>query len=85
MFYYKKKRGNHAEDDIEESEESEETELDFAWIVYVGLQVGYTEKEVKHMYYGKWSEMFRNFRKMHNITIKKELFMEKKIESLIDL
>ena len=47
------------------------TLIDFAWVVYVGLQIGYTEREVAHMYYSKWVEMFKQFKKHHNMIIKK--------------
>lgn len=50
------------------------------------MQIGYREKEVAHMYFGKWADLFREFKKMHNIKMKRMVFEEeKKVVSLMDL
>lgn len=49
------------------------------------MRIGYTEKEISHMYLGKWSDLYEEFKKMHNITMKRQIFEEKKVESLMDL
>lgn len=50
------------------------------------MKIGYTEKEISRMYYGKWYEMFQHFKWYHNFTMKKYLFKEPEKEvSLMDL
>lgn len=50
------------------------------------MKIGYTEKEISRMYYGKWYEMFQHFKWYHNFTVKKYLFKEPEKEvSLMDL
>lgn len=75
-----KKRVIHAED-YEENEEP----INFAWIVFVGMEIGYSEREIAHMYYGKWSDLHEEYKKMHNIRMKRMTFEEKKVVSLLDL
>lgn len=49
------------------------------------MQIGYSEKEIGHMYFGKWSDLFEEWKKMHNIKMNKMIFEERKVQSLIDL
>ena len=50
------------------------------------MQIGYTEKEIAHMYFGKWADLFKEFKRMHNYKMKRMIFEEeKKVESLMDL
>lgn len=49
------------------------------------MEIGYTEKEISHMYFGKWSDLFEEYRKFYNFKARKGLFEEKKIVSLMDL
>ena len=49
------------------------------------MQIGYREKEIAHMYMGKWLDLFDEFKKMHNITMKRMTFEEKKVVSMMDL
>ena len=48
----------------------------------MGLQIGYTERE---MYYGKWYDLFREFKEWHNFKTKKGLFEKKEIVSMLAL
>jgi len=50
-----------------------------------GMRIGYTEKEVAHMYFGKWCDLFEEFKKMHNITMRRQVFEQQKIASMMDL
>ena len=79
---YTKKRRDHADSDgiLEEN-----TQIDFAWIVFIGLQIGYTEKEISKMYLGKWQELFEHFKWLHNMQMTRTIFQEKKRISLLDL
>jgi len=79
-----KKREDHAESG--EEEEGGTFEIDFAWVVFTGLRMGYREREVKHLSYGKWSDLFGHYRKMHNADVKKMVFEEPEKEvSILDL
>jgi hypothetical protein len=54
--------------------------------VFVGMQIGYREKEIAHMYFGKWADLFKEFKKMHNYKMKRAVFEEEqKVTSLMDL
>ena len=76
-----KKREDHAEGESGEGEQ-----INFAWVVFVGMQIGYSEREIAHMYFGKWEDLFKEFRKMHNYKMKRLIFEEeKKVASLMDL
>ena len=70
---YTKKRRDHADSDgiIEEN-----TQIDFAWIVFIGLQI---------VYLGKWQELFEHFKWLHNMKMTRTIFKEKKRTSLLDL
>lgn len=70
-----KKRVDHAEDegDIDE----EECPLDFAWLLYMGMQFGFTQNEISHMYLGKWMDIFEVHKHYHNFRMKKGLYKEK--------
>ena len=37
------------------------------------------------MYFGKWADLFKEFKKMHNIRMKRATFEEQKTVSLMDL
>lgn len=80
MFFFKKLR-NHAE--LEE--DFEESQLDFAWLTFIGMQIGYTEKEVNRMYLGKWDDMYQNFKWLHNMRVSRTMIQQKKQTSLLDL
>lgn len=76
-----KKTGTHAENGGEESEP-----INFAWVILMGMEIGYTEKEISRMYFGKWCDLFEEYKKFYNFKMKKCLFEEEKKEvSLMDL
>lgn len=77
MFYIKK-REDHAESDGE-------NRIDFAWIVFVGMQIGYTEKEISRMYFGKWHDMYEQFKVYHNMKMRRCLFVKQERVSMRDL
>ena len=79
-----KKRPDHADEGDEG--DGEPIILDFAWILFVALELGYREKEVACMYYGKWCDLFEVYKKMHNIRMRRVTFEEPRKEvSLLDL
>ena len=79
-MFREKKQSDHAEEGG-----SGENRINFAWIVYVGMDIGYREQEIAHMYYGKWCDLFEEWKNMHNIRMKRMVFEEQKVQSLIDL
>ena len=80
-----KKRRDHAGEDGS-GDEKEPVIIDFAWVLYIGLELGYREKEIAYMYYGKWCDLFEQYKKMHNIRMERKIFEEPKKEvSLLDL
>ena len=43
-------------------------------------------REIGHMYFGKWCDIFEHYKKMHNMAIKKMIFAEPQKEvSILDL
>lgn len=49
--------------------------IDFAWVLYNGMQkLGFTEKEVGRMRFGKWSDLIEVYRKVYNFETRKSLF-----------
>lgn len=51
----------------------------------MGMEIGYREQEIAHMYLGKWCDLFEEYKKMHNIRMQRMIFTEKKVQSLMDL
>lgn len=50
------------------------------------MKIGYTEQEIGRMYFGKWQDLYREFRWMHNIEMRRQTFLEpKKRVSMLDL
>ena len=59
-----KKRRNHADGG---GDGEVEQLIDFAWILYIGMnKLGFSEWEVEHMYFSKWSELFFAYQKCFN-------------------
>lgn len=80
-----KKRRGHAGGDGR-GDEKEPVIIDFAWVLYIGLELGYRERDIGYMYYGKWCDLFEQFKFMHNIRMRRGTFEEPKKEvSLLDL
>jgi len=50
------------------------TLIDFGWVCYIGMQCGYTEKEVSQMYYSKWLTVYEMFKRHHNMIIQKKVY-----------
>ena len=50
------------------------------------MEIGYTEKEISRMYFGKWCDLFEEYKKFYNFKLKKYLFKEEEKEvSLMEL
>ena len=52
--------------------------MDFSWILFVGTKMlGFSDNEVGHFTFKKWSLLFNHFKVYHNFFISKKLFEEK--------
>ena len=52
--------------------------MDFSWILFVGTKMlGFTEKEIGHFTFKKWSLLYEHFKIYHNFKTSKQLFKEK--------
>lgn len=51
----------------------------------MGLQMGFCEKELRHMYFGKWRDLFEEFKGWHNFKVKKGIYKEWTPVSMLDL
>nr|DAG74767.1 MAG TPA: hypothetical protein [Caudoviricetes sp.] len=51
----------------------------------MGMQMGYTEKEISRMYMGKWCDLFQHFKWFCNFKARRCVFQEKKRVSMLDL
>lgn len=52
----------------------------------MGMQMGFSEKEIRHMYWGKWFDLFYFYQKSHDFKTDKKKFEEKEeITSLSEL
>lgn len=77
----RQKRNDHAEEEAD----GESEPVDFAWLVFMGMQMGYTEKEISRMYMGKWCDLFQHFKWFCNFKARRCVFKEKKRVSMLDL
>lgn len=59
--------------------------MDFAWLLFMGMRFGYSEREVSHLYLGKWVELFQVYKKMHNMEMKRGIFDVKEKVSLLSI
>lgn len=61
--------------------------IDFPWVIYIGMnKLGFTYKQVGHMYFGFWSDLFDVHKKHYNFETKRGLYSfsdeEEQISSL---
>jgi|LAHS01.1.fsa_nt_gb hypothetical protein len=49
------------------------------------MQIGYTERQIARMYYGKWVDMYQEFKKYHNMKINRIVFDSDEVVSIMDL
>ena len=90
MFFIEEGRSDgddgFEEEGFREERQERKLELDFAWMIYVGMQVGYTERQIGQMYLGKWCRICEQYKKSWNMRIKKLGFAEKEeVKSVFDL
>ncbi len=47
--------------------------------------MGYTESEISGMYFGKWCDLYEEYKKLYNFKTTRCLYQDKKEVSLMDL
>ena len=73
-------------EDHAESEPGEPEPIDFAWLLYMGMQFGLQKKEVKQLYLGQWVDLFRVHKENHNFEAKRGLYKLPPVRvSLLDI
>lgn len=78
---HEKKPEYHAGGEVEEKQQ-----INFAWILMIGTQMGFSKEEIRYMYFGEWSDLFAEYKKFYNFKMKKYLFKEaEKPVSMLDL
>ena len=87
MFFIEEKREKEIVEGYEEQPEPAKSMiLDFAYILYIGMSIGYSEKEIGHMYFGKWAKLNDRYKKQWNMQMRKILFPEPEaVVSVLDL
>lgn len=79
MFCHKKKQTR------EISEESDGP-VDFIWIRYTGMnKLGFSYKQVGHMYFGLWADLFEIHKKQYNFETKRALYDIREEEAVSSL
>lgn len=59
--------------------------FDFAHIVFIGMQIGITMREVGRMRYGTWKMLYSEYRHQWNMRIKKMIYADNEEKSVLDL
>lgn len=62
--------------------------IDIPWVVYLGMnKLGFTYRQVKHMYFGFWADLYEMFKKQYNFEKKQMIYVLQDNErvSLLDL
>lgn len=69
--------------------EKEDQPIDFAWIIYIGMnKLGFSYEQTGQLYFGLWADLLEAFKRQYNFEIKKGLYeieTEEKRGSLLDL
>ena len=61
--------------------ESVDEQIDFVWVLFVGTTLlGFSKKEVGHMTYYQWNQLFEYYKQFHNFKIQNKLFEIKPTE-----
>lgn len=62
----------------------EQKAIEFAWVKIMGLQMGLTLTDIGLMYVGEFRDMVEEFKKWHNMTMKKQIFAEDDLGKVAD-
>lgn len=56
--------------------------IDIAWVIYIGIaKLGYREKEVYLMPFGKWMDLFSIYKNVYNFETSHQMYGGQKEES----
>ena len=54
-------------------------------MVIVMMDIGYSEREVGHMYFGKWEDLYYEWKKLHNMRMERMVCKgTEEVHSLMD-
>lgn len=74
---------------IETKQKGEEKPIDFAWLIYIGMnKLGFNYTQVGTLYFGVWVDLFEEYKKQYNFETKRGLYAVETTEekgSLLDL
>lgn len=63
--------------------------MDVSWLIYIGMaKLGYSEKELLLMSFGKWLDMFETYKAVYNFETTKQLYgkqAERELDSVMNL
>lgn len=68
-----------------EQHKTDKVTLDFAYIMFVGLQIGLSKTEIGRMRYGTWSRLCKEYQHQWNMRIKGMTYVENEEQSILDL
>lgn len=55
-------------------------------MIIVMMDIGYSEREVGHMYFGKWEDLYYEWKKLHNMRMERMVFKgTEEVHSLMDM
>ena len=64
--------------------EDKDPQIDFEWVYAWAMQMGFTYQEARRLEYGKWSDFFEAYKKIHNMRVTQTMFPEpRKVESIM--
>lgn len=72
----KKREGQPDEDEIDGYYVPGTTVIDMAGVIFIGMAIGYSEREIAQMYFWKWSELAKQYKYHHNMIVKKMYYSE---------
>ena len=69
-----KKKDDQAEEIDGYRNPEDKTTIDFAWILYVGAASGLSRKETGQLTFDEWGRLSNQFKRMHNMSVKRLVF-----------
>lgn len=57
------------------NENDDEEPIDFPWLYFIGMnKLGFTYRQVGHMFFGFWIDLFEEYKKQYNFETKRGLY-----------
>lgn len=58
--------------------------IDYDWVILWAMQMGFSYKEAWRLEFGRWSDLFETYKKIHNLQVTQTVFPEpRKVESIM--